>query len=435
MRLPKILTWGTTAVVVVALSLLSAAAQEFEREPIQYSKRQPTDRVARLAAELRSGRQTLKYDEEFGYLPALLAALEVPQSSQMLVFSKTSMQRQRIAPRTPRALYFNDDTYVGFCQDGEVLELSTVDNDLGAVFYTLAQEPAAKPLFVRQTDNCLICHGSSSTRGVPGHVVRSVYSDAQGLPILSSGSHRTDHTSPFEQRWGGWYVTGTHGDQKHLGNLIIRGRSRPEEVDNAAGQNVSDLSPWLETSGYLTPHSDLVALLVLEHQTTAHNYITQANFSTQQSLYFDKALSRDLGENSAELRASTKSRIASGCEPLVEYMLYCEEAPLTSRVAGTSEFAAEFVRAGQRDKQGRSLREFDLTRRMFKYPCSYLIYSPSLLALPKEAKAYLFRRLEEVLSGQDQSEKFQHLSAADRAAIREILQATHPEFQPQKQGE
>ena len=405
-----------------------AQSQEFEREPIEYSKREPVNRVSKLADELAAGKRTLKFDEEFGYLPAMMEALEVPRHSQMLVFSKTSLQRHRIAPRTPRALYFNDDTYVGHCRAGDVLEISTADPALGAVFYTLEQDPEVAPRFIRQSDNCLICHGSSSTKGVPGHVVRSVYSDTQGQPILSSGSYRTDHTSPFTQRWGGWYVTGTHGEQKHLGNLIIRGRSRPEDVDNADGQNVTDLKSLLDVNHFLTPHSDLVALMVLEHQAGAHNHLTQANFGTRQAVYFDRALSRDLKEESAELRESTKSRIKSVCEPLIEYFLFHEEAPLTDRVAGTSEFAAEFVKQGPRDKQGRSLRDFDLTRRMFKYPCSYLIYSESFTSLPDEAKKYVIRRMNEILTGDDKSENFSHLSADDRTAILQILRETHPDF-------
>lgn len=420
----------TLTVVVAAWMIGSfAVAQEFEREPIEYSKREPKNRVSQLMAELKSGQQLLKYDQKFGYLPSLLEALQVPQSSQMLVFSKTSLQRQRIAPRTPRAIYFSDDVYVGYCHEGDVLEISAVDDALGAVFYTVEQEELTMRRIMRQTDNCLICHGSSSTRGVPGHVVRSVYSDAQGMPILSSGSYRTDHTSPFEQRWGGWYVTGTHGEQKHLGNLVIRGREqRPEAVDNTEGQNVAALDKWIRPADYLTPHSDIVALLVLEHQAMAHNLITHANFATLQALHFDRALSRDLGEESKELRASTQSRIKSACEPLVEGLLFCEEAPLTAKVTGTSEFAKDFEKRGPHDAQGRSLREFDLEKRMFKHPCSYLVYSSSFAALPKPAKEYVVRRLNEILSGTDKSEKFQHLSAGDREATLAILRATHPDF-------
>lgn len=419
------------AVLIIGVNCANfAAAQDFEQEPISYSKRQPGNRVSRLIDEIKQGRQKLTYDKKSGYLPALLDALQVPRSSQMLVFSKTSLQRQRIAPRTPRAIYFSDDVYVGYCHEGDVLEISTGDDQLGAVFYTLAQDESPSPRLTRQTDNCLICHGLSTSLRVPSHVVRSVYSDAQGLPILASGSYRTDHTSPFEQRWGGWYVTGTHGEQKHLGNLIVRGRDRPEAADNTAGQNVTDLSKWLATENYLTPHSDIVALMVLEHQGLVHNLITHARFATEQALHFDRALSKELKEESSELRESTKSRIKSACEPLVEGLLFCEEAPLTEKVTGTSEFAVEFSRQGLRDADERSLREFDLTTRMFKYPCSYLIYSSSFTTLPAPAKEYVIRRMNEVLSGNVVDSKFKHLSAADRANVLAILQATHPDFKP-----
>lgn len=410
--------------VCLLVTFVPVQAQEFEREPIEYSKRSGENRVTQLMEELQSGKKTLKHEPGIGYLRSLLAELQVPESSQTLVFSKTSLQRQRISPATPRALYFSDDTYIGFCQGGDVLEVSAMDKDLGAMFYTLDQPVDQPPRITRQSDNCLICHGSSSTKGVPGYVVRSVYSDAGGFPILSSGTHRTDHTSPMNERWGGWYVTGTHGNQKHLGNLVVRDKREPEQVDNAAGQNVTDLARHFDTNGYLTPHSDIVALMVLEHQADAHNFITQANFATRQALHYEKTLNRELGKPADEHWESTKSRIKSACEPLVEYLLFCDETPLTHKIEGTSSFAEEFQKQGPRDSQGRSLRDFDLTRRMFKHPCSYLVYSPSFSALPKEAKDYVFRRLREILAGQDQGDKSKHLSADDRRAIREILDET-----------
>jgi len=406
----------------------AARGQDFEQAPINYAKRAPNNAASRLFADLEAGRKTLKFDEEFGYLPALLDALRVPRSSQTLVFSKTSLQRSRIAPETPRALYFNDDVYIGYCQQGEVVEISATDDELGTVFYTLDQRETHVPLWTRQTDNCLTCHASSSTNNVPGHLIRSVYSDLEGFPILSASSYRTDQTSPLEHRWGGWYVSGTHGAQKHLGNLVIRTHDEPEAVDNSAGQNVLDLSKLVDTERYLTPHSDLVALMVLEHQAPAHNRITHANFATRQALHYEAELNRELGEPAGKRWDSTTSRIKSACEPLVEYLLFCDETPLTERIAGSSRFAEEFAAPGPRDKRGRSLRELDLTKRMFRYPCSYLIYSSSFAALPKEAKSYVYRRLHEILDGRDESPKFRHLTPADRRAVREILRDTLPDF-------
>ena len=310
-----------------------AGGQEFEQEPIFYSRSQPANRVSRLLDKIAAGEKPLAHEEQLGYLRSLLAELDVPVSSQTLVFSKTSLQRQRISPRTPRALYFNDDVYVGFCQGGEVLEISAVDPQLGTVFYTLDQEIAVRPTIQRQTDNCLICHGSSMTKETPGHVLRSVFTAADGLPVLSAGTYRIDQTSPLEKRWGGWYVTGTHGDQKHLGNLIVRGRADPDEIDNSAGQNVTSLAGRFDTSAYLSPHSDIVALMVLEHQADAHNHLTRANHLTRQAMHYQQTLNRELGEPADHVWDSTKSRIKSAGEPLVEYLLFSGEAPLTAKVA------------------------------------------------------------------------------------------------------
>jgi len=418
--------------IVVSLGLWaggSALAQDFEQEPIRYSNSKPDNCVSRLIDRVQSGETMLQHDARFGYLKSLLAELDVPVSSQMLVFSKTSLQRHRIGPRTPRALYFNDEVYVGFCQEGEVLEISTADPQLGTVFYTLDQQGEPRPHFRRQFDTCLICHGSSQTKEVPGHVVRSVLADATGFPILSSGTYRIDQTSPLARRWGGWYVTGTHGDQRHLGNLIARPRAEPETVDNSAGLNRTSLDDRVDAANYLSGHSDIVALMVLEHQTDAHNYITRANFLTRQATHYQQSLNRELGEPEDRVWDSTKSRIKNAGEPLVEYLLFSEEAKLTSPIRGTSGFAEEFVQRGPRDSRGRSLRDFDLATRLFKYPCSYLVYSPSFAALPPEVKTYVSRRMHEVLSGRDTSTKFAHLSAADRQAIREILDETLPSWQ------
>ena len=416
--------------VLFTVGLLASSAvhgQEFEQEPIRYSQATPDNCVTRFFDEVAAGKKSLEYEEGTGYLRSLLAGLEVPQSSQMLVFSKTSLQRHRIAPRTPRAIYFNDEVYVGACVEGDVLEISAVDPQLGAVFYTLDQEPLERPVVRRQTDNCLICHGSSQTKEIPGHVVRSVFADASGLPILSSGTYRIDHTSPLEKRWGGWYVTGTHGEQKHLGNLIVRQRG-DTEIDNIAGQNRTSLDGLCDTSQLLTPHSDIVALMVLEHQADAHNYLTRASHLTRQAMHYQATLNKELGEPASRVWDSTKSRIKSACEPLVEYLLFSEEAVLSDPIKGTSGFADEFAKLGPQDRLGRSLRQLDLTQRLFKYPCSYLVYSPSFAALPAEARDYLLRRMHEVLSGEDQSLKFAHLSSDDRTAILDILRDTIPEL-------
>jgi hypothetical protein len=417
---------GIVLLVLIAWTAAPVGAADIEREPINYSTAPADNAVTRLQQRLDAGRASLPYDAKVGYLRGLLRELQVPESSQVLVFSKTSMQRNCIGPKTPRALYFNDDTYVGFCQHGNVLEVGAIDPQLGTVFYTLDQKPAGRPRFTRQDDVCLICHGSSSNQGFPGQLLRSVHADGEGLPILSAGSFRIDQTSPLRQRWGGWYVTGTSGKQAHLGNLIVREERPPEEIDNAAGLNVTDLSGRFRTSAYLTGHSDIVALMVLEHQAEMHNLITRANLQTRIALREEADINKALGRPADYRSESTASRVQNAGEPLVKYLLFSGEAPLTEEVRGTSGFAEEFAQRGPRDGQGRSLRDFDLRRRLFKYPCSYLIYSAAFDALPVPVKDYVLRRLWEVLSGKDTGPDFAHLSAAVRRAIRDILRATKP---------
>lgn len=424
--------------LLIAGASRACAEDEFERPPIEYSKSLPKNAVSSLQTSLDRGEVRLTFDKARGYLPALLRALQVPVESQMLVFSKTSMQRNRIAPKTPRAIYFNDDVYVGFCQSGEVLEVSVADPALGAVFYSLKQEQVARPVLSRQTGKCLVCHSTSRTGDTPSHLVRSVFTDLDGLPILSEGSFRVDHSTPVEDRWGGWYVTGTHGKQTHLGNLVIRESPLPRPVQNPAGQNVTDLSKRISVAPYLSPHSDIVALLVFEHQTMVHNLITQANFATRQALHYRSVVNRAMGQPADAPLDSTTQRIAHAGDALIEGLLLVDEAPLHGPIQGTSGFSEVFMHSGLRDSQGRSLRDLDLKTRLFKYPCSYLIYSPAFDGLPSEMKTYLATRLKQILEGdsnraassdQNRSQAaFAHLSKEDRRAIREILNQTKPGF-------
>jgi hypothetical protein len=409
---------------LVVLGLPATHAADIESAPINYSSAPDDNPVARLQKRIDAGQVKLPYEEHYGYLRGLLRELNVPISSQVLVFSKTSLQRQRITPRTPRALYFNDDVYLGFCQNGEVMEVTAIDPHLGAVFYSLEQQPADRPHFVRQNDTCLICHASSQHQGLPGNLLRSVYPDSSGLPILSAGTHRIDQSSPLKDRWGGWYVTGTSGKQVHMGNAIVHSTRHPEELEAGPGRNVTELKKRFDTSAYLSPHSDIVALMVMEHQAEVHNLITRANLLTRVALHEEAELNKALGRPASYRSESTTSRIQNAGEPLVKYVLFSGEVPLTDRVRGTSKFAAEFGRCGPRDPAGRSLRDLDLTRRLFRYPCSYEIYSTAFEALPGPVKDYVLRRVWEVLTGKDRSEDFAHLSRADREALLEILRAT-----------
>jgi len=421
---------GTPLAMLLMFSVLPSLGQaqdDFENPPIEYSATEPHNRVSRLQEKLDKEEVKFTYDQEHGYLRSVLDALEIPVESQMLVFSKTSLQLRRISPKTPRAVYFADDVYLGFCQSGDVIELSAVDPQLGTVFYTLDQRQTdAVPKFERRVDNCLICHSSSRTNGIPGHLVRSLFVEKSGHPMLSAGSRSVNHTTPIEKRWGGWYVTGKHGTQKHLGNLILERNDHPSKADNSDGMNLTSLAKYFNTDRYLTGHSDIVALMVLEHQVLVQNRITNASFTTRQALSYNDTMNRALENEEGTRLDSTTRRIHSAGDKLVDALLFVDEAKIEDTIQSTSGYAEKFVEIGPKDKQGRSLRELDLTKRMFKYPCSYLIYSTAFEALPEEVHKYVWKRLGEVLSGEDTSEKFAHLTAEDRQAIVEILRDTMP---------
>lgn len=393
-----------------------------EDEAIQYYA-QPNDPVARLQRRLDQGDVKLEYEPKNGYLLSVLKFLQVPLSSQTLVFSKTSFQQHLISPASPRALYFNDDVYIGWVRGGEVVEISSVDPDRGAIFYTLDQRKSTSPKFVRK-EECLQCHASPKTLGVPGHMVRSVYPDSEGVPQLQAGSFLTDHSSPFKERWGGWYVTGTHGAQRHMGNNWVSDKENPERLDLEAGANITNLRKWVDVSAYASPGSDLVALMVLEHQVRLHNLLTRANWETRLALSQQEAMNRALGQPLDRWSDSTRSRIHGAVENVLKYLLFADEVKLEEPVAGTSGFQEEFPKAGPKDQLGRSLRDFDLKRRLFRYPCSFLIYSEAFDALPKPALDYLYRRLWEILSGDVQEKTYSNLGRDDRQAIFEILLET-----------
>lgn len=415
--------------LAAAAALLAgpAGAADIDQPPVNYESATPDNAVTRVQKEIAAGRVKLDHTDDHGYLRSVLKAFAIPESSQVLVFSKTSLQRSRIGPRTPRAVYFNDDVYVGFCLRGDVLEVSVADPLLGTSFYTLDQAPADRPRFERNTERCLICHASSANRGVPGHLLRSVYPDRTGEPMLGSGSHRTDDTSPFAQRWGGWYVTGRHGALEHLGNRSYRGRhDLDDERVEPESQNVTDLRPFFTTGLYPTAHSDVVALLVLGHQAAVHNRIARATIEARSALHYQDELNRALKEPPGTRYDSVTGRIASAGDDLVKALFFSGEAKLPGRVEGTTTFARDFAARGPFDPKGRSLRAFDLATRLFRHPCSYLVYTESFDRMPDAMREYVLRKMFDVLTGKNTDPAFAHLTPADRAAVLEILRATKP---------
>ena len=374
---------------------------------IRYSTAPTSDPVAAFNEQLQSGAASLTFDRQNGYLRSVLDAFNIPVESQALVFSQSSFQAPLINVLNPRAVYFSDTVAVGWVRGGRILEISAQDPNQGVIFYELDQKESSSPRFVRNNE-CLACHLSWETRGVPGLIVQSMYP----IPdeISYANGFTTVHGSPLEQRWGGWYVTGDTGGAKHMGNVTVM------PADKGKLKLANPLSPLnsvvglFDLAGYPTSYSDVVAQLVLAHQTQMINLITRAGWEA-------RLLS---GKPSADGSA----RLAEAVADLVDYLLFVDEAPLVGPVKGTAGFTEQFPKAGPRDKQGRSLRDFDLKRRLFRYPCSYMIYTPAFDALPQLAKDAVYNRMWEVLSGREKRPRYKVLSPADRRAIVEILRDT-----------
>jgi hypothetical protein len=406
-------TMRRTIVMLCVLWAVGVIALSGEQKPhpslirnhqaIAYATAPASDAVTRLNAKLTSGEVKLESKGPSGYLESLLKALDVPVSSQVLVFSKTSFQAPRIGPSNPRAIFFNDTVSVGWVRTGPVLELVAQDPNQGAIFYTLSQDTTGTPQ-IERNDTCTMCHVADATHNVPGMLVGSVFPGADGTTLYGP-AYTTDHRSPFELRWGGWFVTGTHQAARHMGNAVATNPSDLASMITPATVHVTNLDGRFNMDGYLSPYSDIVALLTLEHQAQMLNLITRVGWESR----VGADAGRPLEQAAAEL---------------VDYMLFIDEAPLPGPIAGPSAFTKSFSARGPRDQRGRTLYELDLTRRLLRYPCSYEIYSEPFDALPATAKAAVYQRLWEVLSGRDTAKRYNVLSAADRSAIIDILRET-----------
>jgi hypothetical protein len=393
---------------------------------IGYSGKPTHNAIARLQEQLDRGEVKLEFAAPRGYLDSILKHLGIDPSSQTLVYSKTSLQIDFINAATPRAIYFNDDTYVAWVQKSGLLEFVTADSALGPVFYSLDNHPGARTQFDRETLRCLACHDKFSLQGggVPQFLVMSSLVDVNGLMLGREVSTEVTDQTPIQARWAGWYVTGHSGKQIHLGNILVHSPQEIAHLDRARLSNLDTLDGLLDVKPYPTNTSDVVALLVLEHQITIHNLLTRLNFKAR--TFMDRAgkTATSWEDVPQELRVPLE-RLA---EPLVQAMLFVDAAPITDKISGNQRFRTWFESQGPRDPAGRSLRELDLTHRLFKYPLSYLVYSEGFDGLPDYARSYIYQRFAQILSGEDQSAAFAHLSASDRKALMQILEATKPEF-------
>jgi hypothetical protein len=374
------------------------------------TSRQYNDPVSQLDRKLASGEIKLEFrDDRHGYLVSLLQQLGLNRDSQVLVFAKNSLQQAFINPKAPRALYFNDNILLGAVHEGPLIEMISLDPEAGLVFHTLETRKVEKPRLKRELGNCLTCHGPVN-RWAPGLIVPTVFPAADGTPFFKSGGEMfalTDHRVPFAERWGGFYVTGTHGKVTHRGNATFTDESRPFDLDLGRSGNLTSLAGRFDLARYLEPTSDVVALMTLEHQAMMTNMVVRLGSLFRASASFPLPA----GELNAEV------------EKLVAFMLFVEEVKMESPFKGVSTFTETFPKRGPRDSKGRSLRDFDLQTKLFKYPLSYMIYSEAFDGLPAPAREQIYRKLHDVLIGKGGS-AYASLSADRRREVLEILVET-----------
>jgi hypothetical protein len=382
---------------------------------IRYSTAPLNNAVVDANRKLQDGAVQLTFDGRSGFLRSALEALQIPVDSQLLVFSRASLQGRRIGVQNPRALFFNDRVALGWVRGGDVLEVAAHDESAGVVFYTLQQRSdlaATGPPQFKRAFECLGCHMAGNTLGVPGLLM---FSTTRPEPGQYSGLPRhVDQGDPLKQRFGGWFVTGSAGSAQHMGNDVAA-------VDGRPSRELASVEGLFDADGYRALSSDVVAHLVFTHQTSMTNLLTRAGWEARAA---DPLLHPPFTPT-PEQEASIAIIMGAVASDVVDYLLFIDEAKLTDRVRGGSGFAERFSAAGPRDRKGRSLYELDLNRRLMKYPCSYLIYSPAFDALPPVAKDPIYRRMWEVLSGQEQEPRYRAaLSRADRQAVVEILRDT-----------
>jgi hypothetical protein len=386
-----------------------------EHPAIQYATRPTMDRVARVNRSLADGRAPLLAEPRSRYLRAVLDALEVPVETQLLIFSKTGVQRDEIGPRNPRAIFFDDEVAIGFVRGARYLEIAAHDPQQGVVFYVLDQDAPAAPAFFRRT-TCLACHVSANTMEVPGLIARSNFMTAHGDVMPQLGSFEVTHRTPLAERWGGWFVTGDYEAPPyagfgHMGNSTTSLNPVSGRVTTSNEVFIEWLNSVPETRGYPSAESDIAALMMFDHQRHAINLMTRLNWETRVATaggFLDFA--RD------PLRALVHE--------LADYLLFVGEVAPPGKVTPRDGLATRFVDRGPRDRRGRSLRELDLETRLLRYPCSYMVYAAAFDGLPAGARTAVYERMATILSGRDRSPRYAHLTADLRRTIVEILRDT-----------
>jgi hypothetical protein len=410
MCVPKFM-WPVLLAVLTTDSLPAQPAYDAIYDPPHnYNEHRPRDTFTRRLDDLNSGKIPLDRSSEKAFLLSLLEALDIPVSSQTLVFSTTSLQLSLISAANPRAIYFNEDVYVGYIPGGK-LEIVALDPTLGAIFYLMDVPLNGKAMTIERTGRCMNCHAGDETGHVPGLLIKSVIPGPNGGSLDAYRLAKSGHGIPFEERLGGWYVTGDHGFTNHLGNLT--GKLSAGEMTffpNPPGER-------FRVERYPVATSDILPHLLHEHQAGFVNRAVESTYRARTIEYISEG----------KLNAEQTRELNEQARALTRYLLFADEVALPpSGVVGDADYRKAFLFNRRATAEGRSLKDFDLRTRLFKYRCSYMIYSPVFEGLHPLVKQRVNARMKAALNGTET--EFAYLPVPERQAIHEILRATLPEF-------
>ncbi len=381
------------------------------RSPIHsYLDQTPRDPFSKFVKKIEKGDIKLNFNSEKEYLLSLFEELNISPFSQLLVYSTTSLQLSRISPSNPRAIYFNDDIYLGYVPGGQV-ELIGIDPELGAIPYifNLPIKDDLKHPSIYRSKRCMKCHASEETKGVPGLLLSSVIPGPGGGTIDAFRRGIFGHSVPYEERFGGWHISGDHPFSNSWANYtgIMQG-GIIKKIPNPPGRFFS----W---NKYLTKQSDAIPHLILEHQVGFTNLCISITYR------FREIKNQGRQENgSGELNKFFKNET----DALLSYILFQHEAELPkNRLSLDSQFVEDFENNRKSTDQSKLLRKLNLKDRLFELRCSYMLFSNSFRGLPLEIKKHLFEKLRFILSCDEKSipKEFSYFNNEERLKIHSIL--------------
>lgn len=414
------------APLLSATSLRSQAFNDFLVPPHDYNSIRGRDAMSRLIERASAGGYAFGEETGLPLLRRVLAELGIPESSQVLLFSKTSLQREYIDPENPRAIFFNENGYVSWMPDG-LIEVLMFDPDAGGLFFIeeLPEERSDPRVAFVKSRGCTGCHSGSVTNFLPGPMARSGYVDAGGKRIGSIPGHiRMNHGVPLADRWGGFYVTGAHASLGHLGNALARKEQGKTVLDRPEAPVLSELSGLFDVSRYPRRDADALALLLFDHQIEAHNLLMELRYRWRLVEY-------ERAKSGGEASTIAMEGLERGLRRVVRYLLFADEAPLDgAALAVSSDSRRDFLASRRTDPEGRSLRDLDLGERMFSHRLSYMIDSQAFAEAPRDMRALVYEQLGGILLPEVAPDDFDYFDEGEREAIVSILRATKDDLPP-----